>query len=148
MSARNRNARYVLIVHAIVAEVFAIPLLLFAGRFAEWLDWPVFDPTITKMLGAALAALGVGSLLASRDPLRHRVIVQTEIVYTGLSAIVVLYRLLRFSSTTPDSAWAVLAVFVVFFVLFTLTYPREDEGVSAAGATPDDAGKEPSATAD
>jgi hypothetical protein len=125
MPARNRYATYVLWLHFVVAEVFAIPLLFFAGRFSDWINWKYFDPTMVKMLGVALAALGIGSLLAARDPLRHRVIVQTEIVYTAGSVVVLLYRLLRYSADTAGFAWVALAAFAVFFVLFCATYPRE-----------------------
>jgi hypothetical protein len=142
MSARNRNARYVLILHAVIAEVVAVPLLLFAGRFADWVHWSFYDPTMSKMFGAALAALGVGSILASRDPLRHRVIVQTEIVYTGLSVLVLLYRHLRFPSTTPDFAWVALGAFVVLFVLFCVTYPQAETGSAARPETAEDSAEE------
>ena len=142
MPARNRYAQYVLWLHFVVAEVFAVALLVQAGRVSEWLDWVPFDPTMTKMLAAALASLGVGSLLAARDPLRNRVIIQTEIVYTALSAVVVLYRLLRFSDTTPDFAWVVFAVFVVLCALFCVTYPSAassgDEAAVAGEASSSD----------
>ena len=52
-----------------------------AHRFAHWVNWRPFDPTMAKMLGAALFGFSIGSLLAARDPLKHRVIVQMEIVY-------------------------------------------------------------------
>ena len=147
MSQRNVYARYVLYVHFVVAEVFAIPMLFFAGRFSEWVKWTIFDPTMAKMMGAALAALGIGSLLAARDPLKNRVIVQTEIVYTALSAAVVLYRSLRFPRLTPDFAWVIFGAFVLFFVLFVVTYPKAEAAPSsgaskaeeeAAAAEPED----------
>ncbi len=124
MPADNRFAQYVLFLHFVVAAAASLPLLLFAGRAAAWVDWVPFDATMAKMLGAALLALAVGSLLAARDPLRHRVVVQTEIVYTGASVAVLLYRLLRFPEFTPDVAWAWFAAFAVFFVLFSVSYPR------------------------
>lgn len=124
MSASDRFARYVLWLHFAVAEAAAVALLGFAGRFARWVEWVPVDYTMVKMLGAALAALGVGSLLAARDPLRHRVIVQTEIVYTAASAAVLLYRLVRFPALTPDVAWLWFAGYAVFCVLFSVTYPR------------------------
>jgi len=135
MSQRNVYARYVLYVHFVVAEVFAIPMLFFAGRFSDWVNWTIFDPTMTKMLGAALAALGIGSLLAARDPLKHRVIVQTEIVYTALSAIVLLYRLVRFPKATPDFAWVVFGAVVLFFVLFSVTYPKAEAAPPVGAST-------------
>jgi hypothetical protein len=136
MSASNSPARYVLVLHFIVAVVFAVPLLLFAYRFAHWVNWHPFDPTMAKMIGAAMAGLGVGSLLAARDPLKHRVIVQMEIVYTFVASVAVLYRLVRFSDATPHFAWVPFAATTVFFVLFSLTYPRAaGEGVAAGEAT-------------
>jgi hypothetical protein len=120
----SRYARYVLLLHFLVAEVAALALLLRAGSFAEWIGWAPFDPVSFKLLGAAFAALGIGSLLAARDPLRHRVIVQTEIVYTAASAVVLLYRGLRFPDMTFDALWVGFAVFAAFCALFCLTYPR------------------------
>lgn len=144
MSAKNRTAGYVLIAHCIVAEVFAFVLLILAGSATEWFDWLPYDPTMTKMLAAALAALGVGSLLAARDPLRHRVIVQTEIVYTALSAIVLFYRAVRFPDFTPDFAWVIFAVFALFCVLFAVTYPRAEGDAAREPAASGETAKEPS----
>lgn len=124
MPSPVRFARYVLWVHVVVAAAASVPLLFFAGRAARRVEWVPLDPTMAKMLGAALLALAVGSLLAARDPLRHRVIVQMEIVYTALSAAVLAYRLLRFPALTPDIAWVWLALFALFCLLFSVTYPR------------------------
>jgi hypothetical protein len=139
MSARNRYARYVLWLHVVVSGVFALLALISAGRLYEWTDWWPFDPTMTKMLGAAWLALAVGSLLATRDPLKYRVIVQMEIVYTAATVVAVLYRLLRFPDATPDFAWAVVAICAVFFVLFSVTYPKAegaDDKRAATGGAP------------
>ena len=136
MSASNSPARYVLVLHFIVAAVFAVLLLLLAHRLARWVDWRPFDPTMAKMLGAAMAGLCIGSLLAARDPLKHRVIVQMEIVYTFVASVAVLYRLVRYNDTTPHFAWVPFAVTTVFFVLFSLTYPRTAAEGVAAGEAP------------
>ncbi len=122
----SRSARYVLVLHFVVAEVAAVPLLFRAGSLAAWVDWYPFEPVALKLLGAGFAALGVGSLLAARDPLRHRVIVQMEIVYTALSAAVLLYRGLRYPEVTFDAVWVGFAVFAVFCALFCVTYPRAE----------------------
>ena len=136
MPARNRYAQYVLWLHAVVSGVFAILLLVSAGRLSVWVDWLWFDPTMTKMLGAALLALCVGSLLATRDPFKYRVVIQMEIVYTAATAVAVLYRLLRFSSTTPDFTWAVFVSCAIFCLLFSVTYPSAaSSGDEAAAAS-------------
>jgi hypothetical protein len=122
----SRYARYVLLLHFVVAEIAAVPLLLRAQSFADWVGWYPFEPVSFKLLGAAFAALGIGSLLAARDPLRHRVVIQTEIVFTAASAAVLLYRGLRYPDVTFDALWVGFAVFAAFCALFCLTYPRAD----------------------
>jgi hypothetical protein len=140
MSAKTRYAQYVLWLHVVVSGVFAIILLFLAGKFADWVDWTPFDPTMAKMMGAALLALGVGSLLATRDPLKYRVIIQVEIVYTAATAAALLYRLLRFGDSTPDFTWAVFAICAAFCLLFSVTYPSAaDTGSEAAKASSSDA---------
>jgi len=126
VSARNSACRWVLIVHFVAAWAFAIPLLFFAGKVAGWVNWYWFDPTMTKLMGAALFALGVGSLLAARDPFRHRVIVQTEIVYTFVGALTMLYREVWSAGPTPNFAWVIFGVLAAFFVLFSLAYPKAE----------------------
>ncbi len=136
MSASNSPARYVLVLHFIVSLVFGVLLLAMARRFAGWVNWGHYDPTLAKMLGAALFGLSIGSLLAARDPLKHRVIVQMEIVYAFVASVAVLYRLVRYSSTTPHFAWVPFAVTTAFFVLFSLTYPRAVMEGAATGEAP------------
>lgn len=132
MPARNRYAQYVLWLHVVVAGVFAVGLLVLAGKISEWVDWAPFDPTMAKMMGAALLALAVGSFLATRDPLKFRVVIQMEIVYTAAAAVALLYRLLRYPDATPGFAWVVFALFVVFCLLFGVTYPSAAKSGSAA----------------
>jgi hypothetical protein len=126
VSARNSACRWVLTVHFVAAWLFAVPLLFFAGKFADWVDWFPFDPTMAKLMGAALIAFGVGSLLAMRDPYRHRVIVQTEIVFAFVGAVTMLYREVWGGGDTPNFAWVVFGVLTAFFVLFSLAYPKAD----------------------
>jgi hypothetical protein len=139
MSARTKASRYVLIAHAVVGLVFAVPMLFFAGRAANWVVWVGFDATMAKLLGAALAALAVGSLLAARDPLRYRIMVQTEIVFTVLGALALAWRLWFGAGLTPNFAYVGFGVLLAFAVLFSVTYPVEETlaaGPAAAAAAP------------
>jgi len=128
MSARLSACRWTLIVHFVTAMVVGIPCLFFVGVAAGWIHWLWFDYSLVKVLGAALIALGIGSLLAARDPLRHRIMVQTEIVFTGLAALALAYRLIMQSSTTPHVGWVFLVVLATFFVAFCLFYPTDQRG--------------------
>jgi hypothetical protein len=135
MSARNRASRYVLVAHAVVGLVFAVPMLFFAGRAAGWVHWAGFDATMVKLLGAALAALAVGSLLAARDPLRYRIMVQTEIVFTVLGALALAWRLWFGSGYTPHFAYVGFGVLLAFAVLFSVTYPAAEMGAAGPAVT-------------
>jgi hypothetical protein len=135
MSARSSASRYVLVAHAVVGLVFAVPMLFFAGRAANWVVWVGFDATMVKLLGAALAALAVGSLLAARDPLRHRIMVQTEIVFTVLGALSLAWRLWFGAGVTPNFAYVGFGVLLAFAVLFSVTYPVEETRAAGPAAT-------------
>jgi hypothetical protein len=127
MSQRTAPCRWTLIAFGIVQLLIAVPLLLFLGRAFDWIGWWLFDPTGDKVLGAALASIGVASLLASRDPVRHRIVVQTDILLCFLTAVVLLYRLLIGGGPTietPTVVWLVLSA--VFFALFATFYPPHD----------------------
>ena len=128
MSAHNAACRWTLIAHFFTAMVIGIPCLFFVGEAANWIHWWWYDYTMVKILGAAVVALGIGSLLAARDPLRYRIMVQTEIVFTGLAALVLGYRLLSQESTTPHVGWVFLVVLALFFVAFSVFYPRVEPG--------------------
>ena len=82
-------------------------------------------------------------MLATRDPLKYRVVIQMEIVYTATTAVAVLYRLLRFPDWGPDFAWVVFALAMLFLVLFSVTYPSaaraEGEAASADKSPSSDA---------
>jgi hypothetical protein len=132
MSARGRASRYVLVAHAVVGLVFGVPMLFFAGRAAIWVDWVGFDLTMVKLMGAALAALAVGSALAARDPLRYRIMVQTEIVFTALGTLGLAWRLWFGGGYTPNFTYVGFGVLLAFAVLFSVTYPVEEP--RAAGA--------------
>ena len=128
MPAHNAACRWTLIAHFFTAMVIGIPCLFFVGEAANWIHWWWYDYTMVKILGAAVVALGIGSLLAARDPLRYRIMVQTEIVFTGLAALALAYRLIMQSSTTPRVGWVFLVVLAAFFVAFCLFYPTDQRG--------------------
>lgn len=135
MSARTKASRYVLIAHVVVGLVFAVPMLFFAGRAARWVEWSRYDPTMIKLLGAALAALAVGSFLAARDPLRYRIMVQTEIVFTVLGALGLAWRLWFGAGYTPRFTYVGFVVLLVFAVLFSVTYPLETTRAAGRAAS-------------
>ncbi len=127
MSSRNNACRWALVSHFVVAMLVGLPALFFVGTAARWIHWWWYDYTIVKLLGATMICLGVGSLLAARDPLRHRIVVQMEIVFTFVATIALGYRLIWQASTTPRVGWVFLVLLAAFFVTFSVLYPRSEK---------------------
>jgi len=128
MSSRTRACRWALVAYFAVAMVCSLLMFLLLGRSAEWINWAWYDPTGGKVLAAAVLALGIGSLLAARDPYRHRVMVQTLIVFNAAGPVGLLYRVLFESEMTPIGAsWTFIALMTGFLVLFYVFYPQREE---------------------
>ena len=128
MSSKTRTCRWVLVAYFAIAMVCSLLMFLLLGRSAEWINWAWYDPTGGKVLAAAVLALGIGSLLAARDPYRHRVMVQTLIVFNAAGLVGLLYRVLFESEMTPIGAsWTFIALMTGFLVLFYVFYPQREE---------------------
>ena len=84
------------LIHAIISLAFGIMAYLISGTWATTVNWMPFDPTTTRLYGTALIGIGVSSLLAFRVTRWEevRIIVQMEIVYTVLGALISLYAAL------------------------------------------------------
>jgi hypothetical protein len=123
MRHRNDATSIVLVVYALTCLAFAVPLLFFLGWGSSLVHWYGLDPTAGKLMGAALAALAVASLLAATDPARHRLVVLTQLVFTGLGVLALGYRLLLGPGHTHDVGWVILGLLALFALLFAVFYP-------------------------
>ena len=75
--SRTRVAQGLLILYFVGSIAAALPLLFSLGRAGD-----LVNTTSGKILGAALLSLGVGALVAARDPWRNRVMIQVLILFT------------------------------------------------------------------
>ena len=122
MSERDKVMRWLLVLYAAGTVVIAIPLV-----FAFPSSGELASTTSGKVLAAALLALGLGALRASRDPWRDRLMVQVLIVFTGLSALAIAYRVV-FEGHPLLPAGFLLLLAVVTPVLLVVFYPRPPQG--------------------
>lgn len=123
MIVRERLLRIVLMAYA-----FGSPVIAAAVAFGLGDAGNLADTTSGKILASALLALGYAAFVASRDPWRHRLVVQVLIVFTALATLSIVYRL-AFGPAyhhlyARDPAWYVLPFAAVPPVLFLLLYPR------------------------
>jgi hypothetical protein len=111
--------RWLLVLYFLGSVAIAIPLVLHLGNAGN-----LAGTTSGKVLAAALIAMGVGALGAARDPWRQRLVIRVLIVFTSLSALAIVYRLVA-EHHTHDPTWIVLPFAVAAPALLGYFYPRE-----------------------
>jgi hypothetical protein len=109
--------RILFLVHAVVAAIVGLALLLAPGRTMDLLGLPPIDAVlnvVSRILGAALLAMAWSSLRCWRAATRSQaaILVEVEAIFTVLTCISLLRLLL--SANWPWYDWALLGVFVAF----------------------------------
>lgn len=104
------------VVHFVADVVVAIPLLAVPATFLGSLGWGTVDPLTARMVGAALAGIGVESFLCRHDTVEvFRAMLRLKCIWSG-AAIAGLS--LSLAQGAPPAAWAVLSVFVAFAIVW------------------------------
>lgn len=139
----SNSLRVTFLVHMIVALVLGAALWLIPGRTINLLGWvpeqvqlpqselsvpgqTFVDPVITRVLGAALLALGYASYLGWRASRRDQVslLVQVEFVYCVLGAVAILAGMFTLGRPLPVIGWVLAAILVAFAVVWGLALRR------------------------
>jgi hypothetical protein len=110
--------------HFIIAFAFGLIYLLIPELWGSWIGWPVTDPPIYRLLGAAVLAFGASSWLAYREPAweKVKIVVQMELVWTILGALVILWGLVF--AGLPAFGWLNAVILAGFAVAFGTFYSR------------------------
>ena len=112
----SQSLRITFILHAIVALVFGLGLLAAPGRVLDLFGWVPIDPLMSRMLGAALLALGWGSIRGYRAATwgEVEILVEVESAFTVLAAVGLLRHLL--SGSWPWYVWMTFAIYAIFAI--------------------------------
>lgn len=112
----SKALRATFLVHAVVALVLGVPLLILPGQFLNLFIWRPIDPLISRLLGAALLALAWGSFRGWQATERAQVktLLEIEAVFTVLGSIGLLRHLLI--ASYPLIVWVVFLLLVVFSI--------------------------------
>jgi hypothetical protein len=116
------------LIHALVAVLIGLPLLIIPGRFMlrigwqgmlQALGWENTDPFVTRLLGAALLALAWGSLRGWRATQRAQIanLIEMEAIFTVLGCAGLLRHLmpgLLAELWLPAPGWAAFAILAIF----------------------------------
>jgi hypothetical protein len=100
------------VVHFLADIVVAIPLLIAPAAFLRALGWTTVDPVAARMVAAALAGIGVESLLCRNDSIDvFRAMLRLKCIWSAAAVAGLTFSI---AQGAPPVTWAVLAVFVTF----------------------------------
>jgi hypothetical protein len=121
----KQSLRYTFLVHAVVALLFGLPLLVAPGRFLDLFGWLPIDPIMSRMYGAALLGLGWGSYRGWRAAARSdvEILVQVEAVFTVLAVLGIVRHLL--GGSWPWYVWMIFIVFLLFAIAWIYHWVRK-----------------------
>ncbi len=102
--------------HFVADIMFAVPLLLAPAAFLRALGWAEVDPVTARMVGAALAGIGVESYLCRNDGIEtFRSMLRLKCIWSGAAVVGLASSI---AQGAPRLAWVVLAIFVAFGALW------------------------------
>jgi hypothetical protein len=118
-----RKTKVALLVFAVFAFLFGLPLLFFPGRFLGLFGWQPVDPLISRMFGAALLSMSWTALRGylTWGPNRILAIINGYLVFTALSAIGLLRHLLT-TSYYPFMVWFVFILLAAWAIAWGVIY--------------------------
>ena len=114
--------RVTFVAHAIAALAFGLIYLFIPDIWGDLVNWPAPETAPYRLIGAAMLAFGASSVLAYREVDWDKVIiiVRTEIVWTALATLVLLWALVL--DGAPAIAWLYVVLMAVWTVLFSIFY--------------------------
>jgi hypothetical protein len=116
MNAIPYGLRTWFVIHFVADVLFAIPLLFFPQVLLNLFGWGVYDPIMSRLVGAALMGIGVESLLgrnANADTFRAMLNLKVIWASSALFAFGV-----GIAEGAAPIAWALMGIFAVFWCVW------------------------------
>lgn len=116
-----RKARKItFLIHTFITVVGGLLLLIIPGRTLLLLGWAPIDPILSRVLGAALLALGWGSFRGwqASERAEAQVVMELEAAFAGLACAGLLRHLLF--ANYPPVVWLLFAVLGIFALGWTV----------------------------
>ena len=104
------------VIHFAVDLAFAVPLILVPAYTMRLLGWTTVEPVATRLVGAALAAIGLQSLLGRNHSVEaFRAMLGLKCIWSGAALVGLALSL---AQGAPPLTWALLGVFVAFAIVW------------------------------
>ena len=112
----SKTLNITFLIHAIVSFLGGLLLLIIPGRTLLFFNWAPIDPILSRILGAALLALGWSSFRGWQATkwAQVQIVVELEAAFTALACVSLLRHLLF--AHYPLMVWLLFAVFFIFAV--------------------------------
>ncbi len=108
-----KNLKRWFIIHGIIDLFFAIPLIAIPEVVLQVFGFQIENVLIARMVGAALCAIGISSLLSlEASRLVYDAFLTLKIIWS-LTVILSIFLALT-SDNTPNSIWLLLGIFGFF----------------------------------
>ncbi len=117
-----RSLRIWFIVHCIADVASAVPLFVAPRAVLGWLGWNQVDPISTRLVAAALLAIGIESYLARNASIEvFRGMLRLKVIWSATAAIGLLWSQL---TGGPPAGWGVFAIFGTFHAVWLVYWLR------------------------
>ncbi|MBT4290017.1 MAG: hypothetical protein HOD92_22050 [Deltaproteobacteria bacterium] len=118
------------IIHFIIGIILGLTYLLVPETWGSLVNWPVNDPSIFRLLGAALIGISAASWFAFKTPYWEsvRIVVVMEMVWTVLGTLVMLWGMIY--GGLPVIGWLNTVLLAAFAVVFTYFYLQEQKQIT------------------
>jgi hypothetical protein len=110
------------LVHFIVGLIYGLTFLLIPEVWGSMVSWPIKEPAMYRLIGAAMLGYTASSWWAYKETAweKVKIVVQMEIVWTILGALVNVWGLLF--AGLPVVVWVNAAILAAFAVAFGYFY--------------------------
>jgi hypothetical protein len=104
------------VVHFVADLLFAVPLIVAPVATLRALGWTAIDPIAARLVAAALAGIGIQSLIGRNEPVdAFRAMLRLKCIWSGVA---VLGLAISVAEGAPPITWAFLAIFAGFAVVW------------------------------
>lgn len=106
------------VIHFIADILAAIPLFI-RPELLMLFGWSEVDPYTTRLVAAALFGIGIESWLGRNAKAEtYQNMLNLKIIWSATAVLGILWSIGQGAQGVPLAAWAVLAIFVVFHILW------------------------------
>jgi hypothetical protein len=125
MNKISSGLKTLFLVHFIAALVFGLLQLLIPGMFFRWFGMSIKDALPYRIVGAAVLAFAASSWLCYKaaEWNKVKIVVQAEIVWASLAALVSLYGVLF--AGMPATMWIQVIIMAGFAAAFIYYYTKK-----------------------